>query len=276
MPPLILGVTGSIAAGKSLVCQALVDLGADHCDADKLVHRLYDPGTPGFERVVAAFGQEIVGPDGHIDRTILGSKVGPGLIDMTAGVAYDSATRTTLVSWFAPLPVADLYRGTIGGGTSTGRLTVGDQKIWKLAATGCLLQNAPGAAAPGGGFNGMTAPLGQEIDPDPAGGSASIYLVSAQTASGVSVNALGCATPGLCSVGTCQFGGGPCLGPGGPCGECVRAACNTAAQATGGQSACPSGGLCLDVDATGAAGLCLPGSDPRKVVRQVEPAAVCP
>ena len=55
--PLILGVTGSIATGKSLVCQTLVDLGAVHCDADKLVHRLYDPGTPGFDRVVAEFGE---------------------------------------------------------------------------------------------------------------------------------------------------------------------------------------------------------------------------
>src|SRR3972149_10204343 len=75
MPPLILGVTGAIATGKSLVCQTLVDVGAVHCDADKLVHRLYDPGTPGFERVVAACGPDIVGTDGYIDRTILGTKV---------------------------------------------------------------------------------------------------------------------------------------------------------------------------------------------------------
>jgi dephospho-CoA kinase len=53
----------------------LVERGAYHCDADKLVHRLYDPGTPGFERVVEAFGEEIVGPDGFIDRKVLGAKV---------------------------------------------------------------------------------------------------------------------------------------------------------------------------------------------------------
>lgn len=73
--PLIIGVTGSIASGKSLVCTTLQELGAAYCDADKLVHRLYDPGTPGFDRVVAAFGRDIVGPDGYIDRRILGSKV---------------------------------------------------------------------------------------------------------------------------------------------------------------------------------------------------------
>jgi dephospho-CoA kinase len=72
---LVIGVTGSIATGKSLVCQTLTDLGAVHCDADKLVHRLYDPGTPGFDRVVAEFGPEVVGADGFIDRKALGGKV---------------------------------------------------------------------------------------------------------------------------------------------------------------------------------------------------------
>ena len=73
--PLVLGVAGSIATGKSMVCQLLVEQGAVHCDADKLVHRLYDPGTPGFQRVIAEFGEDVVGPDGYVDRKILGSKV---------------------------------------------------------------------------------------------------------------------------------------------------------------------------------------------------------
>ena len=49
--------------------------GATHLDADRLVHRLYDPGKPAFDRIVAIFGDEIVGADGYIDRKILGSKV---------------------------------------------------------------------------------------------------------------------------------------------------------------------------------------------------------
>jgi dephospho-CoA kinase len=72
---LIIGVAGSIATGKSLVCTTLEELGAEQCDADKLVHKLYDPGTPGFDRVVAEFGDDVVGPDGYIDRKRLGAKV---------------------------------------------------------------------------------------------------------------------------------------------------------------------------------------------------------
>ena len=72
---LVIGLTGSIAAGKSTVGQILASRGAIHCDADKLVHGLYAPGTPGFDKVVGHFGQEVVGADGFVDRKVLGAKV---------------------------------------------------------------------------------------------------------------------------------------------------------------------------------------------------------
>ena len=73
--PLVIGVAGSIAAGKSTACKIMTELGAVHCDADRLVHRLYDPGKPAFDRIVAVFGVDVVGDDGYIDRRVLGSKV---------------------------------------------------------------------------------------------------------------------------------------------------------------------------------------------------------
>jgi len=74
--PLILGVTGTIASGKSSLCRYLAErYGAVHADADAVVHGLYAPGTLGFGRVVAEFGSDIVGPDGAVDRKILGARV---------------------------------------------------------------------------------------------------------------------------------------------------------------------------------------------------------
>jgi dephospho-CoA kinase len=73
--PLIIGVAGAIATGKSSACKVLERQGAVHCDADKLVHTLYEPGKPAFDRIVAAFGNEVVGVDGLIDRRVLGAKV---------------------------------------------------------------------------------------------------------------------------------------------------------------------------------------------------------
>jgi len=72
---LVIGVTGAIACGKSTACKILENLGATHCDADKLVHRMYDPGKPAFDRIVTSFGKEVIGADGYVDRKILGSKV---------------------------------------------------------------------------------------------------------------------------------------------------------------------------------------------------------
>ncbi len=73
---LILGVTGSIATGKSYLCSYLCDAhNAVHADADKVVHRMYDPGKAGFDRIVAEFGEIVIGSDGYIDRKVLGSQV---------------------------------------------------------------------------------------------------------------------------------------------------------------------------------------------------------
>lgn len=106
--PLVIGVTGSIATGKSSVCEALVELGAEHCNADTLVHRLYDPGTPGFDRVVAEFGQEVVGADGYIDRRILGTKVfgnreAMGRLTRAMG-DISGAIKAEIDRWRAELP----------------------------------------------------------------------------------------------------------------------------------------------------------------------------
>ena len=71
----VIGLTGGIGAGKSLVAEVLGGLGARVIDADKVGHEVYAPGTEGFRAVVEAFGTEVVGGDGQIDRARLGEKV---------------------------------------------------------------------------------------------------------------------------------------------------------------------------------------------------------
>jgi dephospho-CoA kinase len=71
----VIGLTGGIGAGKSLVADVLGGLGARVIDADKVGHEVYAPGTEGFRAVVEAFGTEVVGGDGQIDRARLGEKV---------------------------------------------------------------------------------------------------------------------------------------------------------------------------------------------------------
>ena len=71
----LIGLTGNIATGKSTVARMLADLGATVIDADKVAHEVMRAGTPVHAAVVEAFGPEVVGPDGEIDRARLGEIV---------------------------------------------------------------------------------------------------------------------------------------------------------------------------------------------------------
>ncbi len=71
----VIGLTGGIASGKSLVSQRLAERGAVIIDADRLGHEAYQQGTETYRAVVEAFGPEVVGADGDVDRRVLGTKV---------------------------------------------------------------------------------------------------------------------------------------------------------------------------------------------------------
>jgi dephospho-CoA kinase len=67
------GLTGGIACGKSTVGRMFSDLGAHLIEADTIAHELYRPGEPVYQELVTKFGQDIVRPDGQIDRPRLAS-----------------------------------------------------------------------------------------------------------------------------------------------------------------------------------------------------------
>jgi dephospho-CoA kinase len=69
------GLTGGIGSGKSEVSRLLDEYGAVIVDADKIAREVVEPGTPGLAAVVAEFGEEILAPDGSLDRPKLGSIV---------------------------------------------------------------------------------------------------------------------------------------------------------------------------------------------------------
>ncbi|MCM0615760.1 dephospho-CoA kinase [Paenarthrobacter sp. MSM-2-10-13] len=70
-----IGLTGGIASGKSSVASRLRELGAILVDADLIAREVVEPGTPGLERVVGAFGPGILDANGRLDRPKLGSMV---------------------------------------------------------------------------------------------------------------------------------------------------------------------------------------------------------
>ena len=69
------GLTGGIGSGKSEVARRLVARGAVLIDADLAAREVVVPGSGGLKRIVAAFGDDVLGPDGSLDRARLGEIV---------------------------------------------------------------------------------------------------------------------------------------------------------------------------------------------------------
>ncbi len=70
-----MGLTGGVASGKSTVADLFEARGAVIIDGDKLAREVVAPGTPGLAQVVAEFGEEMLLPDGSLDRPRLGAIV---------------------------------------------------------------------------------------------------------------------------------------------------------------------------------------------------------
>lgn len=70
-----IGLTGSIATGKSTVTNMLKELGAFVIDCDKTARDVVAPGTRGLAKIEAAFGKDAVAADGSMDRVYIGDLV---------------------------------------------------------------------------------------------------------------------------------------------------------------------------------------------------------
>lgn len=86
------GLTGSIAVGKTFVCAVFRELGCHVLDADKVARDVVESGTPGLKRIVEEFGEDILADDGRLDR-----------IKMAGIVFADEERRLLLNSIIHPL-----------------------------------------------------------------------------------------------------------------------------------------------------------------------------
>lgn len=86
-----IGLTGGIASGKSLVAEQFARLGVTVIDTDRIAREIVAPGTPALAEITAAFGSEILTPDGGLDRRAL-----------RATVFADSAQRRRLEAILHP------------------------------------------------------------------------------------------------------------------------------------------------------------------------------
>jgi dephospho-CoA kinase len=97
------GLTGGIASGKSTVATMLVELGAILIDGDALAREVVARGTPGLAQVVAEFGEELLTPEGDLDRAALGRIV---FSDESARRRLEAITHPLIFERYAELEAA--------------------------------------------------------------------------------------------------------------------------------------------------------------------------
>src|SRR4051794_4891928 len=97
------GLTGGIASGKSTVAGILVELGAVLIDGDALAREVVARGTPGLEQVVEEFGDELLTPEGELDRPALGRIV---FSDEAARRRLEAITHPLIFERYAELEAA--------------------------------------------------------------------------------------------------------------------------------------------------------------------------
>ena len=113
--PLVIGLTGPIAAGKSTVAKHLRRRGAEVVDADDVYRSLLVPGSDLSRRIVDRFGPTVVTTTGDIDRAALGSRVfgdAEALADLdriTHPIVVDEI-RTLIAEATAPVVVVEAVK----------------------------------------------------------------------------------------------------------------------------------------------------------------------
>ena len=94
---LIIGITGNSGSGKTTVANMLAAMGGYAIDADTIAHRVMEPDQSAYKKIVAAFGPDILGCGGKIDRKKLGTVV-----------FADEKKRTQLESIVHPLVIDEI------------------------------------------------------------------------------------------------------------------------------------------------------------------------
>jgi dephospho-CoA kinase len=92
---MILGITGSIASGKTTVSHLFANLGASLVSADQLAREVVRPGSPTLLQLVETFGAGILQADGTLDRPALAERV---FTDPAARAAVNRITHPAIAA----------------------------------------------------------------------------------------------------------------------------------------------------------------------------------
>ena len=95
--PIVIGLTGGIACGKSTISAYLTERGIPVIDGDIVAREIVEPGTVGLKQIAETFGTEYLHADGTLNRAMLGSRV---FADTEALQQLNGITKSLLLEAF--------------------------------------------------------------------------------------------------------------------------------------------------------------------------------
>lgn len=100
----VIALTGGIAAGKSTVEQRFTALGIHVHDADQAAREVIEPGTDGLAQIIEAFGHEVIGSDGRLDRPAMRQRI---FADREARHTLEAIVHPRVRLWLQQRALAD-------------------------------------------------------------------------------------------------------------------------------------------------------------------------
>ncbi len=120
----LVGLTGGIGSGKSVVARAFAARGVEIADADDAAHAATARDTPGYQAILDAFGSKACGPDGNLDRawlrrTVFSDEDARRRLEHILHPLVNEALAATVAGWTGPYGILSvpllLERGTLLG-----------------------------------------------------------------------------------------------------------------------------------------------------------------
>lgn len=132
--PLIVGLTGNIASGKSTVLAYMRQKGAHIIDADQLAHKAMLPNGPAYQAIVDTFGPSLLRADGTLDRLALGRIVfaDPAALQRLEQIVHPAVfllAQQELAQTAAPVVIVEAIKLL-----ESGRLLTLCREVWVVTA----------------------------------------------------------------------------------------------------------------------------------------------
>ena len=130
----VVGITGGVATGKTVLARLLRRQGAAYYSVDEVAHALYRPGFPAYGAILRSFGRGVLAPDGSIDRSKLGARVfsNPAAMKKLERLSASAEGQPSILIWSTPSCIVRASSSLSSNDSTIQRGSHLTQLLWRM------------------------------------------------------------------------------------------------------------------------------------------------